>query len=49
VTTETNVWREVAIGIRNPAFALASGAIEVEGSTLDLVRFLRLFSRDGLR
>jgi len=45
VTTETGVWRELVLGLRNPALAFASDAVEVEGSTLDLIRFLRMFSR----
>ena len=44
IRTDSTVWRELGAGLRNPALALASGDIEVEGSTLDLIGFLRLFS-----
>ncbi len=44
IRSDTTVWRELAAGLRNPVLSLASGEIEVEGSTLDLIGFLRLFS-----
>lgn len=44
ITTDTNVWRELVLGVRNPLTTFASGAVEVEGSTLELLRFLRMFS-----
>jgi alkyl sulfatase BDS1-like metallo-beta-lactamase superfamily hydrolase len=43
ITADSGVWKEVVIGLRNPAMAFASGAVEVDGSALDLVGFLRLF------
>jgi len=43
ITVDSGVWREIAVGLRNPALAFASGAVEVQGSTLDLIGFLRLF------
>ena len=43
ITVDSAVWREIAVGLRNPALTFASGAVEVKGSTLDLVGFLRLF------
>jgi len=43
ITVDSGVWREIVVGLRNPALAFASGAVEVQGSTLDLVGFLRLF------
>ncbi len=43
ITADSGVWKEVVIGLRNPALAFASGDVEVDGSTLDLVGFLRLF------
>ena len=45
ITTEARVWREIVLGLRNPALAFASDDVEVEGSALDLVVFLGLFSR----
>ena len=44
ITTDSGVWREVVLGLRNPALALASGAIEIDGGALDLVAFLSWFS-----
>jgi alkyl sulfatase BDS1-like metallo-beta-lactamase superfamily hydrolase len=43
ITVDSAVWREIAVGLRNPALTFASGAVEVQGSTLDLIGFLRLF------
>jgi hypothetical protein len=31
------------VGLRNPALVFASGDVEVDGSSLDLIGFLRLF------
>ena len=45
VTVDSTVWKEILVGRRNPVVAFASGAVEIEGSTLDLVNFLRLFER----
>jgi alkyl sulfatase BDS1-like metallo-beta-lactamase superfamily hydrolase len=43
VHVDAGVWRELVVGLRNPALALASGDVEIEGSTLELIGFLRLF------
>ena len=43
ITVVSGVWREIVVGLRNPALAFASGAVQVEGSKLDLIGFLRLF------
>ena len=43
ITVDSGVWREIVVGLRNPALAFASGAVQVEGSKLDLIGFLRLF------
>ncbi len=40
---DSEVWREIVLGLRNPALAFASDDVEIEGGTLDAVRFLRLF------
>jgi len=45
ITTTAEVWREIAAGLRSPALALMTGAVQVDGSRLDLVGFLRLFQR----
>jgi alkyl sulfatase BDS1-like metallo-beta-lactamase superfamily hydrolase len=43
LTTRTDVWQDIVTGRRNAAVAFASDAVAIEGSTLDLIRFLRLF------
>jgi alkyl sulfatase BDS1-like metallo-beta-lactamase superfamily hydrolase len=43
IQTDSDVWREITLGLRNPALAFASDEVEIEGSALDAVRFLRLF------
>ena len=43
VSVDSGVWRELVVGLRSPALAFATGDVEVEGSTLDLIGFLRLF------
>lgn len=43
VTVDSGVWKEIAAGLRGPAMAVAQGELRVEGGTLDLVSFLRLF------
>ncbi len=45
VTVDSTVWKEIVTGLRNPAVALLTD-VEIEGGTLDLVRFLGLFKRD---
>ncbi|MGH0029974.1 MAG: alkyl/aryl-sulfatase [Myxococcota bacterium] len=44
LVTTSDVWKEILVGRRNAALAFAGDDVEVEGSTLDLVRFLGLFS-----
>ena len=44
LVTTSAVWKDVLIGQRNAALAFAGDDVEVEGSTLDLLRFLALFS-----
>ena len=39
----SGLWREIVVGARNPALALAGGDVEVEGSTLRLIQFLGWF------
>jgi alkyl sulfatase BDS1-like metallo-beta-lactamase superfamily hydrolase len=43
ISVDSEVWREIVVGFRNPAIAFASGDVQVQGSTLDLIAFLRLF------
>jgi putative sterol carrier protein len=43
VTTDTLVWKENLPGHRNATVAFAGGAVEVEGSTIELVKFPLLF------
>ena len=43
ITTDSTVWRELVLGLRNPVTAFASGDVKFAGSALDLVSFLRLF------
>ena len=43
VTVDAFIWKEIAAKMRNPALALLKGDIQIEGGTLDLVGFLRLF------
>ncbi|MBW2697052.1 MAG: MBL fold metallo-hydrolase [Deltaproteobacteria bacterium] len=45
IVVDSQTWREVVTGFRSPAVAFASGDVEIEGSALDLVRFLSYFSR----
>ena len=39
----SGLWREIVVGARNPAVAIATGDAEVEGSTLQFVQFLGWF------
>jgi alkyl sulfatase BDS1-like metallo-beta-lactamase superfamily hydrolase len=41
--TRSIVWKEMLIGIRNPAFALAGSEVHIEGSRATLLRCLLLF------
>jgi len=43
LTTRTDVWKDIVTGQRNAAVTFASDAVTIDGSTLDLIRFLRLF------
>lgn len=43
ITVDSDVWRELVLGMRSPVTAFASGDVKFEGSALDLVEFLRLF------
>jgi len=43
ITADSDVWRELVLGLRNPVKAFASGDVKFAGSALDLVGFLRLF------
>ncbi len=45
ITTDSTTWREIVLRMRNPAAAFASDDVQIEGSRLDLIRFLRLFDR----
>lgn len=43
VTVDSQTWKSIVLGQRNPALAFASDDVGVEGSTLELVGFLRMF------
>ena len=43
VRVDSSVWKQLVVGLRNPAGALATGELEVEGGPVALVRFLSLF------
>jgi alkyl sulfatase BDS1-like metallo-beta-lactamase superfamily hydrolase len=43
ITADSGVWKEIVLGLRNPALAFASRDVALEGSKLDAIRFLRLF------
>jgi alkyl sulfatase BDS1-like metallo-beta-lactamase superfamily hydrolase len=43
VTTETMVWKEILAGRRVAALAFATGDVEVDGSAVELAKFLLLF------
>jgi len=45
ITTDASVWRDVVLGFRNAPLAFASDDVDIDGSAVDLVRFLRLFDR----
>ncbi|MFP6626553.1 MAG: alkyl sulfatase dimerization domain-containing protein [Deltaproteobacteria bacterium] len=45
VTVDSKTWKDILLQRRNPLAAFAAGDIQVEGGTLDLVRFLALFDR----
>ncbi|MCW9035921.1 MAG: SCP2 sterol-binding domain-containing protein [Rhodospirillales bacterium] len=43
VTVSSQVWKEILAQMRNPGAAYASGEIDIDGSLIDLVAFLKLF------
>jgi alkyl sulfatase BDS1-like metallo-beta-lactamase superfamily hydrolase len=43
LTTTGKVWKEILVGQRNAALAFAGSDVQIDGSTLDLLRFLSLF------
>jgi alkyl sulfatase BDS1-like metallo-beta-lactamase superfamily hydrolase len=45
LTVDSNVWKEVVAGLRNPAVALVKN-VDKEGGTLKIVKFLSLFKSD---
>ena len=45
LTVDSNVWKEVVTGFRNPAIALIKD-VDKEGGTLEVVKFLSLFKSD---
>jgi alkyl sulfatase BDS1-like metallo-beta-lactamase superfamily hydrolase len=45
ITADSNVWRELVLGLRSPIKTFASGEVEFSGSALDLVGFLRMFRK----
>jgi len=42
VSISSNVWKEIVAKARNPLTAFAQGDVSIEGSKVDLVRFLDL-------
>ena len=45
LTVDSNVWKEVVTGFRNPAVALVKD-VDKEGGTLKIIKFLSLFKSD---
>ena len=45
ITADSDVWRELVLGLRSPVKAFAAGDVKYTGSALDLLGFLRLFRR----
>jgi alkyl sulfatase BDS1-like metallo-beta-lactamase superfamily hydrolase len=45
ITVDSNVWREIVLGLRSPIKAFATGEVAFDGSAIDLVGFLRLFKK----
>jgi len=45
VTVDSDVWKEIAAGIRSPALAIFKD-MKKEGGTLNLIKFLKLFESD---
>jgi alkyl sulfatase BDS1-like metallo-beta-lactamase superfamily hydrolase len=47
ITTDSDVWKEIVAGLRNPAVAYVKGDIRVEGGKFELVKFLGLFKDES--
>jgi alkyl sulfatase BDS1-like metallo-beta-lactamase superfamily hydrolase len=45
VELKSNIWKEIVAKLRSPVIALAKGDIRIEGSIIELVRFLKLFQQ----
>jgi len=45
ISIHSDVWKEIAAGVRNPTIALVKD-MDKEGGTLNIVRFLGLFKED---
>ena len=45
LTVDSNVWKDVVTGFRNPALALVKD-VDKEGGTLNIIKFLSLFKSD---
>ncbi len=45
LTTDSLTWKKLALELENPALALASGKLSVDGSWLDFLAFVRRFQR----
>ncbi len=45
VTVDSNIWKEIAAGVRSPTLAIFKD-LKKQGGTLNLIRFLRLFKSD---
>ncbi|MBK7971790.1 MAG: MBL fold metallo-hydrolase [Deltaproteobacteria bacterium] len=45
LTTDSLTWKKLALKLENPAAALASGKLSVDGSWLDFLGFVRRFQR----
>lgn len=48
VSIEANTWKEIVSRLRRPVIAFASGEIDIEGSTSELIAFLDLFKAPDL-
>jgi len=46
MTVDSNVWKEIVAGMRNPAVSYARGEVRIDGGALNLVSFLKLFKAD---
>ncbi len=47
LTTDSLTWKKLALKLENPAAALASGKLSVDGSWLDFLAFVRRFQAGG--